>query len=367
MNEPSFLKNHPAGCLTPPVKSRLLSRRFLRSAAGALFCCLILLWNGIALAAEDGPGGMNEEQELVLADRLHRRVSSSVLNAATKIDGFFYEENTEIEENKTTLKVRLETFFEEGEKVDFSPKASLKLVLPGLEDKVHLTFSGDPEDDDELFGTPIDTPPPGMEDQDDDGVSATLRYFFENGLKRNTSVSVGARVRDGRFVVFPEGRYRQSFDFDPVALNFEQRIIWYSDTGWQSKTKFDFDNLLLEKFFLRTTLSGNWYEEKSGYFYSLGFQTYQTVFANIMLKYSLTNSFETSPAHRLTKTVFQVEYRQQFWRKWLFFGIIPQISFPEERDYEAVPGILFKIEGIFGYMKKSKNKASSDRKGRDHE
>jgi hypothetical protein len=37
-------------------------------------------------------------------------------------------------------------------------------------------------------------------------------------------------------------------------------------------------------------------------------------------------------------------------RKWLFFEIVPQLSFPRERDFEAVPGILLRIEGIFGYL-----------------
>ena len=59
-----------------------------------LFCCLVLLWSCTVRAAESGAGGSSEEQELVFADRLHRKVSSSVLTTATKIDGFFYEENT---------------------------------------------------------------------------------------------------------------------------------------------------------------------------------------------------------------------------------------------------------------------------------
>jgi hypothetical protein len=317
-----------------------------------MFCCLVCGWHHNVLAFDAQTENSNEEQKVLLADRLHQGVSNRVLNSAERIDAFFYDEQTAIEQNKTTFRIKLDTFFEEGEPVDFRPRTSLKLVLPGLEEKFHFTLSGDPEDDDKLFDTPIDTPDPGDKENDDDGVKANLRYFFKNELESNISASIGARIRDGRFVIFPEGRYRRSFEFDPIALRFEQRVIWYSDTGWESKTKFDFDNLVFQKYLLRTTLSGDWFEEKDGYFYSFGFATFQPLFKNIMLNYSWKNSYETRPVHSLTESVFKAAYRQNIWREWLFFEVVPQLSFPRERDFEAVPGILLRVEGIFGYISK---------------
>jgi hypothetical protein len=297
-----------------------------------------------------------EEKSPLFADRLYQGLSNRVLKSAKAIDAFFYNERTEIEENKTTLRIKLDTFLEEGEDVEYRPRTSLKLALPGLEDKIHLVFSGDPEDDDEIFDTRIDTPAKGKEENDDDGASVRLRFFSKSRLKKNISTSVGARIRDGSFAVFPEGRYRRSIEFDPMALRFGQRVIWYSDTGWESKTKFDFDNLLSERYLLRATANGTWHEEKSGYFYSLSLNLFHSFYKDTMLQYSWINRFETYPGNRLAESVFKVRYRQNLWREWLFIGIIPQLSFPRDRDFEAVPGILLRVEGIFGYLKKKERR-----------
>jgi hypothetical protein len=44
-----------------------------------------------------------------------------------------------------------------------------------------------------------------------------------------------------------------------------------------------------------------------------------------------------------------VRYRQRILRDWLFYEIIPQVSFPRERDFEATPGILLRLEMLFGH------------------
>jgi len=54
----------------------------------------------------------------------------------------------------------------------------------------------------------------------------------------------------------------------------------------------------------------------------------------------------------LDVSIFQVRYRQRFWRDWLFFEVAPQISWPRERDYEFVSGILLRFEMYFGKYKK---------------
>jgi hypothetical protein len=51
-----------------------------------------------------------------------------------------------------------------------------------------------------------------------------------------------------------------------------------------------------------------------------------------------------------------VTYRQSIWRRWLFFEIAPQVSFPESDDLDFTPGILFRIETIIGKEKLKKKK-----------
>jgi hypothetical protein len=47
--------------------------------------------------------------------------------------------------------------------------------------------------------------------------------------------------------------------------------------------------------------------------------------------------------------VLSVRYRQRILRDWLFYEVIPQISFPDERDRDATPAILLRLEMFFGH------------------
>ena len=59
-------------------------------------------------------------------------------------------------------------------------------------------------------------------------------------------------------------------------------------------------------------------------------------------------SLVAKPDTPLDEIILKFGYRQRIWRKWLYFEIVPQASFPDDRDFEFVPGILFRVETNFG-------------------
>lgn len=299
--------------------------------------------------------------EDLLADRLHQTISLGVLKAATTIDGFFYAPQTEIEDNRTTFKFTLDLFAEAEEGAQLGTGTRLKLVLPGFQDRLHLVLAGDPEDDDEVLGEGIDEAPDAVlhTDEDTDGVSAALRYFALDDIKRNLSFSAGVRIRDSQLVGFPEARYRRSFDLEtlPMAFRFQQKVVWYTDDGWQESTGIDMDFMLLGRFLWRSSLEGVWAEEREddcpwGYRYDLRFTLFQPLWKRAALRYEWRNEFKVCNVDQLDRILLRIRYRQNIWRPWLFFEFAPQLSFPESDDFTAAPGILFRIETIFGRYSK---------------
>lgn len=309
------------------------------------------------------PGTADEaSNEDLLADRLHQTISRGVLKAAATIDGFFYAPRAEIEDNRTTFKLTLDLFAEAEEGVQLGSGTRLKLVLPGFQDRLHLVLAGDPEDDDKLLGESIDeAPEAGLDtDEDTDGVSAALRYFALDDIKRNLSFSAGVRIRDSQLVGFPEARYRRAFDPDdmPMAFRFQQRVVWYTDEGWQESTGIDMDLLLLGRFLWRSSLEGVWAEEAMradccGYRYDLRFTLFQPLWKRAALRYEWNNEFNLCTVDQLDRILLRIRYRQNIWRPWLFFEAAPQLSFPESEDFTATPGILFRLEAIFGHYSKA--------------
>ncbi|MBS1128532.1 MAG: hypothetical protein H6Q96_912, partial [Nitrospirae bacterium] len=89
-------------------------------------------------------------------------------------------------------------------------------------------------------------------------------------------------------------------------------------------------------------------ENVIGYPYALSFLLRHPLDGNRALEYEWINSFQTHPTNELLEELVIFRYRQRFWRDWLFLEIAPQYRFPRDRSFEATPGILFRIEMVFG-------------------
>jgi hypothetical protein len=66
------------------------------------------------------------------------------------------------------------------------------------------------------------------------------------------------------------------------------------------------------------------------------------------VEYEWINNFQTYPTNELVEELLVFRYRQRFWRDWLFLEIDPQFRYPRDRSFVFTPGILFRIEMVFG-------------------
>lgn len=288
--------------------------------------------------------GLDEYGEM--ADEWQETLAETLSDSADWLDSFFRDERMEIEENKSSLRVKLSSWIEDGEGVDFRVRARLKLVLPHFEDKLHIVFTGERDEDRDGKGDAFDDLL--RDETTDNNFNLGLRYFFRMAHENNISFRVGMRVNEFPPVVYGGPRFSFSKPFDPWLIRFTQNIRYYSDSLWQARSILDFERPLWERFFLRTTAEGAWYEEEDGYFYELKCRLFHALDENRAFEYQWLNYFETRPDHRFEESVVAVKYRQRIWRQWLFFEITPQVSFREDDDYRPTAGITFAMEGIIG-------------------
>lgn len=288
-------------------------------------------------------------EELNVIDTAHKNISSGVLETARWLDSFFADPRIESEISETRVKVRFSVFAEEDDKVEYNVRANLRLDLPVLEDKLHLLIAGDPEDEEDFRAiSGREGERPALISTDDD-FSASLRYFLVDTLKRNISLRSGVRWRSGMPTVFLEPRFRHSVPLDSWLFRFTQRFIAFTDGRTGVRTTFDLERELRKSLFFRTSADGAWTSDEDGYFYNLDFSVYKHFSPRRVMIYGWGNAFRTRPNHRLENVVLSVRYRQRILRDWLFYEIIPQVSFPHERDSEVTPGVLLRLEMIFGH------------------
>jgi hypothetical protein len=290
-------------------------------------------------------------QEEGMADEVHAGVSQSILATAEWLDSFFDDRRIEAEANRSRLKLSFTGFAEEGELLGFDFKFRLRLAFPRMQDKLNLIISGDPDDDLSFDDEAQRNIRARVEEGQTEGGVAALQYFIKAARDRNISFQTGLRLNGITPVMFLGPRYRQSIALNSWTMRFTQRIRWFTDKGWDSNTRFDLERPLSEQFFFRATTEGNWTQDESGYFYNYRMLLAQPLSESRSLVYEWNNFFQTEPDNRLQETNLRIRYRQNIWRKWLFFEVAPQAAFLKDRDFNISPGIIFRLDMLFGYSR----------------
>lgn len=251
--------------------------------------------------------------------------------------------------NRSQLKIRFDAFREGNTGMDYRrPNFDLRLVLPQLRKKTRLVISGDPTVDYDATAKAPGAPPGLPPSSDSSKVTTAVQYFPVESTRSNFSWRAGVKLDQSRLEILLGPRYRYLVRLGSWDLRFTQEVIWTTDVGWQSRTRFDYERTLDRGFFFRSSLEGVWTESVNGYPYTLSLLLRQPLDTNRALEYEWINFFQTSPTDELDQELFIFRYRQRFWKEWMFLEIDPQVRFPRELGFAFTPGILFRIEMIFG-------------------
>lgn len=286
-------------------------------------------------------------------DVLHSGISRGFLTSATWLDSFFGDERYEAEINRSQLKVRFDAFREGSGGMDYlRPNFNLRLVLPQLRHKTRLVISGDPNVDVDATATHPGGPGTNLAKPPERNLTTALQYVPLETKFSNFSIRAGVKLHQGKLSMLAGPRYRYLIPLDPWDLRFTQEFIWSSDMRWQSRTRFDLERPLPNGLFFRTSLEGVWSENVVGYPYALSILLRQPLDGNRALQYEWVNSFQTRPTDLLIEELFVFRYRQRFWRDWLFLEIAPQVRYPRSSGFAYTPGILFRLEMVFGDIQK---------------
>ena len=289
-----------------------------------------------------------------MVDTAHYHISNTLLSSAEWLDAFFDDERYKSEVNESRLKLSFESSVINGEGVNFDANTHLKIVLPEMENRLSFEISGDTDDeirDDRSSDRALDKT---IKDETDrGGLTAGFRYLLAAKERYNIHIKSGARIRGLKPVVYIGPRYRQTWDLENWALRFTQRLRWYSDEGFESRSRWDLERPVFGDYFFRTTTEIKWYEVENGLFYDLDFSLSHAIDGRSAIEFQWNNRFRTRPHDQLSTTVFRLRYRRRVWRDWLSFEVAPQIAYPRDRDYNVTPGILFRFNMVFGFYSKT--------------
>ncbi len=268
-------------------------------------------------------------------------VNSRFCEPALWFDNFFASDRVFREGAAGTyIRWRNEFSYDEEEAAKFNVDVSFSVELPGLQDRLRLTF----ENDDEALRDVT----PGATQNTTNSLGLQLDVAKNTRSKFNISVSFSPRIRL---------RYRYTYPvFSTVTLRLTQEVQREKAVN-SSRTLFDFEKLFENRLFFRSSTEGKLSEEYDGVSWLQAFVLYHRVDKKASLSYEASANGVTQPRSLTLSYRLGVRFRKNFHRKWLFYEIAPEMSWPltlDARGQQIVKGrrskwlVFFRLEVHFG-------------------
>ena len=364
------------------INNRPLLSKFLyagNKATGALLFTLLIIVLPAATNAEEKPATMDtasdaELDELVgdpLAadtkpepvlkpvdpcDRTHDSdkenvswydSSQAVMNTvfcepALWFDTFYGSDRVLAETGGTYVRWRNNFIQTEGEGFRFITNLNFSVALPRISKRLQLTFEGDEDPDLQ------DVLPGGQAPNTTNTLGLRLDVKDTSRSKFNISVSAKPRIR---------ARYRYTYPLSNESLiRFTQEI--QNEKGVNgARTRLDFEKAYLPTKLFRSTTEGFVAEDFSGVDWSQAFSLFERLSKKSSVSYETGIVGITEPESYVTNFRLGIRYRRNIHRDWLFFEVIPEVTWPLElsdnretilTDRHSVMSIIFRLEIHFG-------------------
>ena len=274
-------------------------------------------------------------------------VNSSFCEPALWFDNFFGSDRIFNEGAAGTyIRWRNDFTYDEEEYFEFKSNLSFSIELPGMESRLRLTFESDEDE--------------ALRDVSPDQESTTNTLGLQLDVKQNerskfnVSISLSPRIRL---------RYRYTYPvFESITLRLTQELQREQAIN-SARTLIDFEKLFKNQLFFRSSSEGKLSEEFDGVDWLQAFVLYQRINKKTSLSYEASASGVTEPLVLATNYRLGVRFRKNFHRKWLFYEIAPELTWPvtfdeerqeitEERRSKWL--IFFRLEVHFGNATKKR-------------
>lgn len=288
-----------------------------------------------------------EPEEGEVLEQAHTWLTNRVRTTAEWLDGFFGTERSESERNGTSLRLRSDAQWVEGQGVDFDLRARVRMHLPRTSERLQLFFSGDPNEDLEGDNRSDESPRDAVDEERSDS-ELGAEYFLLDTLKRNLKVSAGMRFRDSKPVPTFGVRFRRNLEFEDWLVRFTERVRWENEFGWESRTGLDFDRVLGENYFFRSSTELSWYEDLDGVFLRQRFALAQRLSERTVVAWSATSDFHSEPHVELDLVRLRLGWRRAIWERRAYIEIAPEMRYSRTLDFHPEVVLLVRLDLDFG-------------------
>ena len=303
-------------------------------------------------AVPDEQDSMPADAEPVpLLDRTQQTVDSLVLGAAQRIDNIFG--STGVEEEASIDRGRLSVGSQYDERDGLKGRLRLKarFQLPALKDRTTVIL-GRGDANDLVDGTGddnIDTLPSQFNDFADEDWLLGVGYSRDRTLRRGWSFGVGVKLASP-LEPYARATYRWNKAIGEKWLwRVEPRLFVQNQRGAGVSMQNTVDFALKDDWLLRSWSVGVVEEEVDGLSWTSKLIAYQQLTRKSAMSYAVYGSGETQFEVPIKDYGFELRYRRQIAREWLFIELLGRLNWPRDtldelRESNIGVGIEFELQ-----------------------
>jgi hypothetical protein len=286
-----------------------------------------------------------------LLDRTQRTVEDVVTGTAQTVDNIFGSAN--VEEEATVTRGRLSVGGQWDERDGLRERIRLKarFGLPAINKRTSLLL-GRGEVNDFVDGSSDDnndTLPDRFNDFQDEDWLLGIGYSRDATLRRGWSFGAGIRLKTP-LEPFVRATYRWHKAFgDNWLWRIEPRLFVQSQRGAGISFQNTLDHVFNEDWLLRSYSIFVAEEEVEGLSWTTKLIAYRNLTEKAAMSYAMYATGETDYEVPLRDYGFELTYRRQISREWLFVELLTYINWPrdflvEERERNIGIGIEFEMQ-----------------------
>jgi hypothetical protein len=251
-------------------------------------------------------------------------------------DDFFKDDTFLSTTNKSYIRIRWGAQHNQEEGFSFLNNICVNLRLPRTEDALYL-FIGDDEDDETKT----------FNNNNDKSTSVGVKYMLDNLDVLNGSIFGGFRGVTNPFIKL---RVQYPIAFKDFLFRPIQYVEYAYEDEFKEETQLYFDYRLKSKKELirlslrrhtETYLDGTYYSSQLSYLstikHGLGIQVYTNLSGRTQVETTkpANTKYNITPTTGIYNYSTGIVWKQQFFKKYLFYELQPLVEFAQQYDYNA--------------------------------
>lgn len=269
-----------------------------------------------------------------VTETAHDRLERGILQETIRLDSFFGNEETKKGETSYSIYVRNALRWQQGGK--FGPEAAIRadVDLSRINDRLNLLISGENETTPFAPRLPEDPGNPGMDRtfQPARVVNTELRYQLIRNPSTYLFVGAGLELALPPHP-FVRTRIQYTHPWSELLKGRVAETVFAKTNGGPGETtEFSLERILTKKAVLLWSTSGTVSEQVRALEWGseLSFAYALSAKSSLILTGGVYG--DTSKNDWITNYQTYLRYRRNFLRKWLFYELEPQVSWPRQGD-----------------------------------